>query len=154
MLFSHPRDFTPVCTTELSEIAKLQGEFDNRGMKLMALSCDSVESHNEWVKDLESYGKVKVRFPIIADENRTLAKQLRMLDPDEKDPANLPVTVRACFVFGPDGKVKLTLTYPPSVGRSAQELLRVVDALQLGSSHPVASKFPSSSYLNCCSLKT
>eukprot|EP01138_Halocafeteria_seosinensis_P016333 gb/GECG01016664.1/.p1 GENE.gb/GECG01016664.1/~~gb/GECG01016664.1/.p1 ORF type:complete len:219 (+),score=30.95 gb/GECG01016664.1/:1-657(+) len=139
MLFSHPRDFTPVCTTELSEMAKRQDEFDKRGMKLMAISCDTVESHNEWIKDLESYGKVKINFPIIGDENRTLATQLKMLDPEEKDNANLPVTVRACFVFGPDGKVKLTLTYPPSVGRSAQELLRVVDALQLGSKHPVAT---------------
>lgn len=105
----------------------------------MAISCDTVESHNDWIKDLEAHGKVQIKFPIIGDENRTLATQLKMLDPEEKDNASLPVTVRAVFVFGPDGKVKLTLTYPPAVGRSSDELIRVVDALQLGAKHPVAS---------------
>jgi 1-Cys peroxiredoxin 6 len=140
MLFSHPGDFTPVCTTELSELAVLHSEFDRRGVKLMAFSCDSVESHNAWVRDLESFGKIKVKFPIIGDEDRTLATELNMLDPDETDGVGLPVTVRACIIFGPDGKVKLTQTYPPSVGRNAQELVRVLDALQLSASYPIASK--------------
>ncbi|KAL4219449.1 Peroxiredoxin-6 [Mactra antiquata] len=132
ILFSHPADFTPVCTTELSEVNKYSGEFENRGVKLIALSCDSVDSHKSWTEDIESFKECgKLKYPIIADPKRELAVQLGMIDPDEKDAAGLPLTCRAVFIIGPGRKLKLSMLYPATTGRNFNEILRVVDSLQL-----------------------
>jgi 1-Cys peroxiredoxin 6 len=119
LLFSHPADFTPVCTTELGRFAQLQPEFDKRGVKLIALSCDGVESHLKWIEDIKSHAKVSsFNYPIIADDKRELAVLLGMVDPEEKDAAGMPLTCRAVFVIGKDKKVKLSLLYPASTGRN------------------------------------
>lgn len=124
-----------VCTTELSEIAKLQPEFTSRGVKLIALSCDSNEEHEGWKEDICAVKGSAVEYPIIADSDRSLSVALGFLDPSERDLDGLPVPVRAVVIIGPDKKVKLTITYPPSVGRNTVELLRVIDALQLGAQY-------------------
>jgi len=135
ILFSHPADFTPVCTTELGTAAKFKGEFDKRNVKMMALSVDGAESHKEWIKDINETQHTNVNFPIIADEERKVSDLYDMIHPN----ANDTFTVRSVFIIGPDKKVKLTLTYPASTGRNFYELLRVVDSLQLTANHKVAT---------------
>jgi alkyl hydroperoxide reductase subunit AhpC len=135
MLFSHPADFTPVCTTELGKTALLKGEFEAKGVKVIAVSVDNLESHNKWVPDIEEINGVKMNFPIIADESKNVATLYDMIHPNASEKA----TVRSVFIIGPDKKVKLTLTYPASTGRNFQELLRVIDSLQLTSMYSVAT---------------
>lgn len=135
VLFSHPADFTPVCTTELGTVAKLKNEFDKRNTKVIALSVDPLEEHREWVKDINETQHTTVNFPIIADQDRTVAGLYDMIHPNANDKA----TVRSVFVIGPDKKIKLTITYPASTGRNFDELLRVIDSLQLTSHYSVAT---------------
>jgi alkyl hydroperoxide reductase subunit AhpC len=135
ILFSHPADFTPVCTTELGTAAKFKDEFDKRNVKMMALSVDGAESHKEWIKDINETQQTVVNFPIIADEDRKVSDLYDMIHPN----ANDTLTVRSVFIIGPDKKVKLILTYPASTGRNFYELLRVVDSLQLTANHKVAT---------------
>uniref|UniRef100_A0A8C5L9G8 Peroxiredoxin-6 n=1 Tax=Jaculus jaculus TaxID=51337 RepID=A0A8C5L9G8_JACJA len=143
ILFSHPRDFTPVCTTELGRAAKLAPEFAKRNVKLIALSIDSVEDHLAWSKDINAYNDdeptEKLPFPVNDDKNRDLALQLGMLDPAEKDEKGMPLTARVVFVFGPDKKLKLTILYPATTGRNFDELLRVITSLQLTAEKRVAT---------------
>jgi len=141
ILFSHPADFTPVCTTELSRVAELAPEFQKRGVKLIALSCDGVESHKAWGKDVMAYGNSEASLPfqIIADEDRKLAVQLGMIDPDEVTKEGLPLTARAVFIIGPDKKLKLSILYPATTGRNFHEILRVIDSLQLTATKKVAT---------------
>lgn len=135
VLFSHPADFTPVCTTELGATARLKPEFAKRGVKVAALSVDPLPSHFDWVKDIEETQGVDVRFPIIADADRAVALAYDMIHPNASEKA----TVRSLFVIGPDKKVKLIITYPASTGRNFQEILRVIDSLQLTAEHSVAT---------------
>ena len=135
ILFSHPRDFTPVCTTELGAVARLKGEFDKRNTKVLAVSVDPVDSHEKWVGDIEEVNGVKLNYPIIGDPDRTVSDLYGMIHPN----ANDTLTVRSVFVIGPDKRVKLTLTYPASTGRNFQEILRVLDSLQLTAKHQVAT---------------
>ncbi|HVW34058.1 MAG TPA: peroxiredoxin [Acidimicrobiia bacterium] len=135
VLFSHPKDFTPVCTTELGAVARLKGEFDKRNTKVIGLSVDPLESHQRWAGDIEETQGVKLNFPLIADESRKVADAYGMIHPNADD----TFTVRSVFVVGPDNKVKLTLTYPASTGRNFEELLRVIDSLQLTANHSVAT---------------
>ena len=141
ILFSHPSDFTPVCTTELAEVARLIPEFEKRNVKVIALSCDSVDSHKAWIKDVLAYGKCggELPYPIIADEKREIAVRLGMLDPVVKDKAGLPLTCRAVFIISPDRKLKLSILYPATTGRNFNEILRVVDSLQLTVNKKVAT---------------
>jgi alkyl hydroperoxide reductase subunit AhpC len=126
ILFSHPADFTPVCTTELGYLAKIKPEFDERNTKILAVSVDSVEDHNNWVGDIAETQGTPVNYPIIADQDRAVAEAYDMIHPGEGDTS----TVRSVFVIGPDNTVKLQLTYPKSTGRNFDEILRVVDSLQ------------------------
>jgi len=135
LLFSHPADFTPVCTTELGRTAALKGEFDKRNVKAIAVSVDPLDSHHEWIKDIEETQEVTMNFPIIADGDRKVAELYDMIHPEQ----TTKTTVRSVFVVGPDKKVKLTLTYPPSTGRNFFEILRVIDSLQLTMYHSVAT---------------
>lgn len=135
VLFSHPADFTPVCTTELGTVANYFPEFEKRDTKVIALSVDGLESHHEWIKDINETQHTTVNFPIIADENKEVATLYDMLHPNASD----KFTVRSVFVVGPDKKVKLTLTYPASTGRNFDELLRVIDSLQLTANYSVAT---------------
>ncbi|UBM59210.1 peroxiredoxin [Marinilongibacter aquaticus] len=135
MLFSHPADFTPVCTTELGKTALLKGEFDKRGVKAIAVSVDGLESHLNWIPDIEEVNNVKMNFPIIADDEKKVAELYDMIHPNASEKA----TVRSVFIIGPDKKIKLTLTYPASTGRNFTELLRVIDSLQLTANHAVAT---------------
>ena len=135
VFFSHPADFTPVCTTELGYTAKLKGEFDKRGVKVLALSIDPVASHNGWLPDIEETQGCKVNFPIIADSDRKVATLYDMIHPNADDKA----TVRSVFIIGPDKKIKASITYPPSTGRNFDEILRVIDSLQLTAKHKVAT---------------
>ena len=135
ILFSHPADFTPVCTTELGTAAKFKSEFDQRNVKMMALSVDGADSHNEWIKDINETQETLVNFPIIADEDRKVSDLYDMIHPNADD----TLTVRSVFIVGPDKKVKLILTYPASTGRNFYELLRVIDSLQLTAHHKVAT---------------
>lgn len=135
MLFSHPADFTPVCTTELGRTAALKGEFAKRNVKAMAVSVDGLASHMEWIKDIEETQQVTMNFPIVADEDRKVAELYEMIHPG----VTTKTTVRTVFVIGPDKKIKLTLTYPPSTGRNFLEILRVIDSLQLTAYHSVAT---------------
>ena len=135
VFFSHPKDFTPVCTTELGKVARIKEEFDKRHTKVIALSVDDVESHKGWIKDIEETQSCKIWYPIIADVNGSISKQLGMIHPNS-DPK---VTVRNVFIVSPDKKVKLTITYPPSTGRNFDEILRVIDSLQTTSKHQVAT---------------
>lgn len=135
VLFSHPKDFTPVCTTELGAAAGLSKEFAKRNVKVLALSVDPLQSHKNWVSDIEEVGNVTVDYPIIADEDRSVATKYDMIHPNASD----SMTVRSVFVINPDKKVALTLTYPAPVGRNFDEILRVVDALQLGGKYKVAT---------------
>jgi thioredoxin-dependent peroxiredoxin len=135
VLFSHPKDFTPVCTTELGAVAKLKSEFDKRNVKVIGLSVDPVDSHNKWAGDIKDVTGNALNFPLIADPDRSIAMAYDMIHPN----ASETVTVRSVFIIGPDNKVKLTLTYPASTGRNFQELLRVIDSLQLTAQHSVAT---------------
>ena len=135
ILFSHPADFTPVCTTELGRTAALQYEFAKRNVKVLALSVDGVESHHQWIHDINETQQVSVDFPIIADEDRSVANAYDMIHPN----ASETFTVRSLFVIGPDKKVKLTITYPASTGRNFVEVLRVIDSLQLTANYSVAT---------------
>ncbi len=135
VLFSHPADFTPVCTTELGTVAHYFDEFAKRNAKVIALSVDSLESHMRWIKDIEETQNVKLQYPIIADENKVIANLYDMIHPN----ANETLTVRSVFIIGPDKKIKLVLTYPASTGRNFDELLRVIDSLQLTANHSVAT---------------
>ncbi len=135
ILFSHPADFTPVCTTELGTTAKLTNEFIARDTKVLALSVDGVESHHEWIKDINETQKTAVNFPIIADEDRSIAELYDMIHPN----ASATLTVRSLFIIAPDKSVKLIITYPASTGRNFQEILRVLDSLQLTANYSVAT---------------
>lgn len=139
ILFSHPADYTPVCTTELGMASKLLPEFQKRNVKLIALSCDNNESHKGWMKDIEAYTKSDFKYSIIADPKRELAVMLGMIDPVEKDAEGLPLTCRAVFIVGPDKKLKLSMLYPATTGRNFDEILRVVDSLQLTAEKKVAT---------------
>jgi thioredoxin-dependent peroxiredoxin len=135
VLFSHPRDFTPVCTTELGAISALAGEFAARNTKVLGLSVDSMESHRAWSRDIAEVTGHAVNFPMVADSNRAVAQLYGMIHPNASD----TMTVRSVFVIAPDNKVKLMLTYPASTGRNFHELLRSIDSLQLTAKHSVAT---------------
>ncbi|MFK7985365.1 MAG: peroxiredoxin [Sandaracinaceae bacterium] len=135
VFFSHPADYTPVCTTELGTVAKLQGEFQKRNCKTVAISVDSVESHNGWVGDIESTQGVKMNYPIVADPDQKVANLYGMIH----EAANAKLTVRSVFFIDPAKKVRATLTYPPATGRNFDELLRVLDGLQLTDDYQVAT---------------
>jgi thioredoxin-dependent peroxiredoxin len=135
VLFSHPKDFTPVCTTELGLVAKLKPEFEKRNAKVIAVSVDDVKSHNGWVKDIEDTQGAKLNFPILGDADKKVSTLYDMIHPDLSD----TTTVRSVFVIDPKKKVRLMITYPQSCGRNFQELLRVIDSLQLTDNHSVAT---------------
>ena len=135
VLFSHPKDFTPVCTTELGATAKLKGEFDKRNVKVVAVSVDPIDSHKGWVGDIEETQGCAVNFPILADPDRKVADLYDMIHPN----ANDTLTVRSVFVIDPNKKIRLIITYPASTGRNFNEILRVIDSLQLTDKHKVAT---------------
>ncbi len=135
MLFSHPKDFTPVCTTELGAFARRKGEFDKRNVKLIGISVDPLESHKGWTADIEETQGTALNYPLIADPDRKVADLYDMIHPNADD----TLTVRSVFIIGPDKKVKLIITYPASTGRNVDELLRVIDSLQLTANYSVAT---------------
>jgi len=135
ILFSHPADFTPVCTTELGAASKYKVEFDKRNVKMIAISVDPINSHKDWIKDINETQKTTVNFPLIADPDKKVALLYDMIHPN----ASENFTVRSVFIIGPDKKIKLTLTYPASTGRNFVELLRVIDSLQLTANYSVAT---------------
>jgi len=135
ILFSHPKDFTPVCTTELGAVSKLKPEFEKRNIKAIGVSVDPLESHKKWIADIEDTQGVKMNFPILADADKKVAKLYDMIHPEWND----TLTVRSVFIIDPNKKVRLIITYPASTGRNFQEILRVVDSLQLTDSHSVAT---------------
>jgi thioredoxin-dependent peroxiredoxin len=135
ILFSHPADYTPVCTTELGTVARYMSRFQKRNVKVVALSVDGIESHYGWVKDINETQHTTVNFPIIADEDRKVSELYDMIHPNASD----KFTVRSVFIIGDDKKVKLMITYPASTGRNFDELLRVIDSLQLTAYHKVAT---------------
>jgi len=135
ILFSHPKDYTPVCTTELGRVANLKGEFEKRNVKVIAVSVDPLESHKGWINDINETQSCTMNYPIIADPDRNVATMYGMIHPNALD--NL--TVRSVFIVGPDKKVKLQLTYPASTGRNFDEILRVIDSLQLTANYQVAT---------------
>jgi thioredoxin-dependent peroxiredoxin len=135
ILFSHPKDFTPVCTTELGAVAKLKPEFEKRNVKPIAISVDDLESHNKWIPDINETQNTQLNYPIIADKERAVSYLYDMIHPNASESS----TVRSVFIIGPDKKVKLTLTYPASTGRNFDEILRVLDSLQLTANFSVAT---------------
>lgn len=135
ILFSHPADFTPVCTTELGSMSRLEPEFRKRNVKILAISADPLDSHKNWIKDINETQNTEVTYPLIADPEFKVANLYGMIHPNVTD----KFTVRSVFIIGPDKKVKLTLTYPASTGRNFNEILRVVDSLQLTANHSVAT---------------
>ena len=135
ILFSHPADYTPVCTTELGTVAKYKDEFEKRNVKVVALSVDGLDSHNDWINDINETQSTTVNYPLIADEDRKVSELYDMIHPN----ANDKLTVRSVFVIGNDKKIKLIITYPASTGRNFDELLRVIDSLQLTAYHKVAT---------------
>ena len=135
VLFSHPADYTPVCTTELGRTASLKDEFDKRGVKIIALSVDPVDKHHGWIKDINETQNVEVNFPLIADEDRKISEAYGMIHPN----ASATATVRSLFIIAPDKTIKLMITYPASTGRNFQEILRVIDSLQLTANYSVAT---------------
>lgn len=142
ILFSHPDDFTPVCTTELAEVARLAPEFARRGVKVIGLSANDVASHRAWIDDINDIGGTPLRFPIIGDPDRTVATlydMLDALDPTNRDAAGMPFTVRDVFVIDPKKLIRLKLSYPASTGRHFPEILRAIDSLQLGDAHRVTT---------------
>lgn len=155
ILFSHPADYTPVCTTELGRVAKLVPEFEKRGCKLIALSCDSVDSHKGWIKDIQHHSNLSdFPYPIIADDKRDLAVKFGMLDPDEIGKEGLPLTARCVFIIGPDKKLKLSILYPATTGRNFDEILRVLDSLQLTANKKVATPADWKNGQDCMVLPT
>ncbi len=143
ILFSHPKDFTPVCTTELGYVAKLKPEFDKRNTKVIGLSIDSVESHNRWLKDIEETQGTALNYPLIGDTDLEVAKLYDMIHPNASATTNKTAadnaTIRSVFLVGPDKKIKLIITYPMSTGRNFDEVLRVLDSIQLTAKHKVAT---------------
>lgn len=135
VLFSHPADYTPVCTTELGTVSKLKSEFDRRNVKVIALSVDDAQSHSGWTKDIEETQKTQLNYPILADSDKKVSQLYDMIHPN----ANPNVTVRTVFVIDSNKKLRLTLTYPPSTGRNFSEILRVIDSLQLTDNYSVAT---------------
>jgi alkyl hydroperoxide reductase subunit AhpC len=135
VLFSHPADFTPVCTTELGEAARKKHEFEKRNVKVLALSVNSLDDHQEWISDINETQDTSVNYPIIADDSRKVSELYDMIHPNESQNA----TVRSVFIIGPDKRVKLTITYPASTGRNFDEILRVIDSLQLTANYSVAT---------------
>src|SRR5678816_130158 len=135
VLFSHPKNYTPVCTTELGEVAKLKKEFDKRNVKVVGLSVDQLKDHEGWSKDIEETQGAKLNFPLLADADKTVSNLYGMIHPNASD----TMTVRSVFVIGPDKKLKLSITYPASTGRNFDEILRVIDSLQLTAKYKVAS---------------
>lgn len=135
LLFSHPADYTPVCTTELGRTAQLKSEFEKRDVRVLAVSVDGIDSHNGWIKDINETQNTTVNFPIIADENREVANLYGMIHPN----ADNTMTVRSVFVIAPDKSIKLMITYPASTGRNFDEILRVIDSLQLTANYSVAT---------------
>ncbi len=135
ILFSHPKDFTPVCTTELGTVAKLKDDFARRNVKVIAVSVDTVNDHNGWIGDINETQACTMNYPLIGDPDRKVADLYGMIHPNASD----TLTVRSVFVIGPDKKIKLTLTYPASTGRNFDEILRVIDSLQLTAHHKVAT---------------
>ena len=135
VFFSHPRDYTPVCTTELGAVARIKDEFDKRNTKVIAISVDPIDSHAGWIKDINETQDTTVNFPLIADPTKEVANLYDMIHPNASDTA----TVRSVFVIGPDKKIKLTLTYPASTGRNFAEILRVIDSLQLTANYSVST---------------
>ncbi len=135
ILFSHPKDFTPVCTTELGEVARLKGEFDKRNTKVIGVSVDNVDSHKQWAQDITDATGQKLNYPILGDEEHRVADLYDMIHPN----ASNTLTVRSVFIIGPDKKVKLIITYPASTGRNFDEILRVLDSLQLTSDYQVST---------------
>jgi len=142
ILFSHPADKTPVCTTELGEVARLQEEWKKRGVKTIGLSCNDLGLHEEWIADINELSNVDLKFPIIADEDRKIATLYDMLDEQDatnKDDKGIPFTVRSVFIIDPSKKIRLTLQYPASTGRQFSEVLRCIDSLQLGDKHKITT---------------
>jgi len=135
VLFSHPRDFTPVCTTELGAVAKLKPEFEKRNTKVIGLSVDPLDAHGRWAQDIKDVTGETLNFPLIGDPDKKVADMYDMIHPNASDTA----TVRSVFIIGPDNKLKLTLTYPASTGRNFYEIMRVIDSLQLTAKHQVAT---------------
>lgn len=135
VLFSHPADFTPVCTTELGAVAKIKRDFDKRNVKVIAVSVDPLESHRGWIEDINETQRTAMNFPIIADPDQKVASLYDMIHPNADD----KMTVRSVFIIGPDKKIRLTITYPASTGRNFDEILRVIDSLQLTAKHKVAT---------------
>ena len=135
VLFSHPKDFTPVCTTELGAVAKLKPEFDRRGVKVIGLSVDPVSEHKKWAGDIEETQGAALNFPLLADPDRKIADLYGMIHPNASD----TMTVRSVYIIGPDKKLKLSLVYPASTGRNFDEILRAIDSLQLTANHSVAT---------------
>lgn len=144
VLFSHPKDFTPVCTTELGYMARIQPEFEKRNTKIIGLSVDPLDDHRRWLKDVEDVGKASVNYPVIADTNLSISKAYNMFPADEtgtaaERTAMTNATVRSVFVIGPDKNIKLMITYPMTTGRNFDEILRVIDSMQLTAEHRVAT---------------
>ncbi|TXI19786.1 MAG: peroxiredoxin [Nitrosomonas sp.] len=144
VLFSHPKDFTPVCTTELGYMASIQSEFDKRNTKIIGLSIDSLDDHQKWLKDVEEVGGASIGYPVIADTDLQIAKLYNMFPADETGSAEgrtavTNATVRSVFVIGPDKNIKLMMTYPMTTGRNFNEILRVIDSMQLTAKHKVAT---------------
>jgi alkyl hydroperoxide reductase subunit AhpC len=135
VLFSHPKDFTPVCTTELGEVARLKGEFAKRNVKVLGLSVDAVKDHHAWAGDIKETQGYALNFPLLGDPDRKISDLYGMIHPNASD----TFTVRSVFVIGPDKKLKLSITYPASTGRNFEEILRVIDSLQLTAKHSVAT---------------
>jgi len=141
IMFSHPADYTPVCTTELGTVAKMMGDFKKRGVKVIALSCDDVPSHVGWIKDIQASQKIEGEwpYPIIADPKREIATAYGMLDPVAKDKTGMPQSARAVFVISPQKTLKLSILYPATTGRNFDEILRVIDSLHLTANYSVAT---------------
>ncbi|KAG0344613.1 hypothetical protein BG004_004300 [Podila humilis] len=142
ILFSHPADFTPVCTTELGAVARLQDEFERRNVKVIGLSANDLKSHDKWIDDINEVNNVKLKFPIIADENREISALYDMLDYQDLtniDAKGIPFTVRSVFIIDPKKTIRLTLSYPASTGRNFDEILRVVDSLQIGDKNRITT---------------
>lgn len=139
VMFSHPRDFTPVCTTELGRVAQLKKKFEEKNVKVLALSVDKLDEHGLWIKDINDIVGCNVDFPIIADADRRISCLYGMLNQDHLEDTGLPLTVRSVFIIGPDRKIKVMISYPASTGRNFDEILRVIDSLQLATSHKVAT---------------
>ena len=139
VLFSHPKDFTPVCTTELGRVAELKPEFDKRGVKVIGLSVDPLDNHEKWKQDIADVTGHQLNFPLVADTNHEIAELYDMLPAEAGTSLQDVITVRSVYVIGPDNKVKLMLTYPASTGRSFDEVLRVIDSLQLTANYAVAT---------------